>query len=267
MARAYQNQKAIVSDGHAALLEEDKIQPPYDKIDALRSRVFAVMPLILQKQPIGVLEAGWKGNRPFDPAALEPLQLLASQAAVASEHSRLFAAAQPVLRRSLQLADVYPAFAAAVKALLAYDRIGVVVPEKDKLVMALSVAEPPLSSWQGEAWDKTEGTAGDWVLQHRKSRIVRDLTTEQEVFSDDKFMVEEGVRSTLMLPLLAGEEAVGFFFLDNLTPGAYTERDLELLGPRRPAACARHSEQPALEGAAGAKPRAGALHRGNESSA
>ena len=231
LSRAYQNQQAVVSDGHAPPLEEDRLHPPYDKIDAFRSRIFAVMPLILQKQPIGVLEAGWKGNRPFDPAALEPLQLLASQAAVASEHSRLFAAAQPVLRRSLQLADVYPAFAAAVKALLAYDRIGVVVPNKDKLVMALSVAEPPLSSWQGESWDKTEGTAGDWVLKHRKSRIVRDLTTEQKAFSDDQFMLAEGVRSTLMLPLLAGEEAVGFFFLDNLTPGAYTERDLELLDP------------------------------------
>ena len=44
-------------------------------------------------------------------------------------------------------------------------------------------------------------------------------------------MVEEGIRSTLMLPLLAGEEAVGFFFLDNRTPGAYTERDVELLDP------------------------------------
>lgn len=231
LARAYQTRKAVISDGQAPLLDEHKIQAPYDKIDALRSRVFVVVPLILQSQTIGVLEAGWKGNRPFDPAVLEPLQLLASQAAVASEHSRLFAAAQPVLRRSLQLADVYPAFAAAVKALLAYDRIGVVVPEKDKLVMALSVAEPPLASWQGEAWVNTEGTAGAWVLQNRKPRIVRDLATEQEFFSDDTFMVEEGVHSTLMLPLLAGEEAVGFFFLDNLTPGAYTERDLELLDP------------------------------------
>ena len=44
-------------------------------------------------------------------------------------------------------------------------------------------------------------------------------------------MVEEGIRSTLMLPLLAGDEAVGFFFLDNRTPGAYTERDVELLDP------------------------------------
>ena len=44
-------------------------------------------------------------------------------------------------------------------------------------------------------------------------------------------MAEEGVRATLMLPLLAGEKPVGVFFLDSLTPGAYTERDLELVDP------------------------------------
>jgi len=69
------------------------------------------------------------------------------------------------------------------------------------------------------------------VLAEKKPRLVRDLTTEQDFFTDDKFMLQEGIRSTIMLPLLAGEEAVGFFFLDNLTPGAYTERDLELLDP------------------------------------
>ena len=66
---------------------------------------------------------------------------------MAFEHARLYAASQPVLRRSLQLNEVYPAFAEAVKALLGYDRIGVVVPEGKRLVMALSVAEPPLASW------------------------------------------------------------------------------------------------------------------------
>jgi PAS domain S-box-containing protein len=230
LAQAFQTQKAIIWDGQGPMPEELCLKPPYDKIEAFRSRVFAIMPLVAQSQTIGVLEAGWKGNRPFDPDAVEPLQLLANQAAAASEHSRLYAAAQPVLRRSLQLTDVYPAFAAAVKALLAYDRIGVVVPEGEKLVMALSVADPPLASWQGESWAETEGTAGGWVLAEKKPRIVRDLRTEHS-FADDKFMLEEGIRSTVMLPLLAGEEAVGFFFLDNLTPAAYTERDLELLDP------------------------------------
>jgi len=105
-----------------------------------------------------------------------------------------------------------------------------VVPEGKRLVMALSVAAPPLASWQGESWAQTDGTAVDWVLSRKEPRLVRDMATEQ-VFSDDIFMVQEGVRATLMLPLLAGEKAVGVFFLDSLTPGAYTERDLELVDP------------------------------------
>jgi PAS domain S-box-containing protein len=231
-AHVFLNQKLITCDGRTPLPKELQLEPPYDRIEAFRSHVFAVVPLLVQGKQTGVLVAGWRGNRPFDPSTLEPLELLATQAAVATEHTRLYAAAQPVLRRSLQLSEVYPAFAAAVKALLAYDRIGVVVPEGEKLVMALSVAVPPLRSWEGQSWPVSEGTAGGWVLAEKRARIIRDLVLEHgRSFSDDQFLIEEGVRSTLMLPLLVGDEAVGFFFLDNLTPNAYTERDLELLDP------------------------------------
>jgi signal transduction histidine kinase len=231
LAQAYLAQQAVVCDGQPPLPETLRLQPPYDEIEAFRSRVFAIVPLLVQSQAIGVLYAGWKySRRPFDAATLEPLQLLANQAALAYEHTRLYAAAQPVLRGSLELTEVYPAFAEAVKALLGYDRIGVVVPEGEQLVMALSVAEPPLASWQGESWRKTEGTAVDWVMSHREPRLVRDLT-KQQTFSDDIFMAQEGVRATLMLPLMTGEKPVGVFFLDSLTPGAYTERDLDLVDP------------------------------------
>ncbi|MBL8541153.1 MAG: GAF domain-containing protein [Betaproteobacteria bacterium] len=231
LARAYLTREAIIWDGQAPPPEEYQLRPPYDQIDAFRCRMFAIMPLVVQGQAIGVLGAGWKyPRRAFEPATLEPLHLLATQAALALEHARLYAAAQPVLRRSLELTEVYPAFAEAVKALLGYDRIGVVVPEGERLVMALSVAEPPLASWQGESWPNTEGTAVDWVMTHKDPRLVRDLAKEQ-TFSDDIFMVQEGIRATLMLPLMASEKAVGVFFLDSLTPGAYTERDLELVDP------------------------------------
>lgn len=210
LAQAYLTRQAIVCDGQTPIPDEQRLKPPYDQIEAFRSRVFAIMPLIVQDQAIGVLEAGWKySRRPFDAAALEPLQLLANQAAMAFEHSRLYAAAQPVLRRSLELTEVYPAFAEAVKALLGYDRIGVVVPEGNQLLVALSVAEPPLASWQGESWPRTEGTAVDWVMLHNEPRLVRDLAREQS-FSDDIFMVQEGIRATMMLPLLAGKNRSAF---------------------------------------------------------
>ncbi len=231
LAQAYLSRQAIIWDGEASVPDGLRLEPPFDRIEAFRSRVFAIVPLVVHGKAIGILAADRKQRRGrFDPTTVDTLQLLATQAALATDRSQLHAAAQPVLRRSLQLADVYPAFALAVKALLPYDRIGVVVPEGDRLVMALSVAGPPLASWQGKAWSQKEGTAGGWVLAQKKPLLVRDLATEQ-AFSDQAFVAREGVRASLVLPLLAGEEAVGFFFLDSRTPGAYTEHDLELLGP------------------------------------
>jgi len=244
LAQAYLTQQRIISDGHAPVPEDFRLKPPYDRIEAFRSRVFAIIPLVVQGRAIGVLGADRKqSRRPFESATLELLQLLATQAALAIEHDRLYAAAAQqaarwealfrlgqLLSRSLELTEVYPAFAEAVKANLPYDRIGVVVPEGEQLVMALSVAEPPLPSWQGASWLQTEGTAVGWVLDQKSPRVVRDLATEQ-TFSDEGFIAREGVRATLMLPLLVGGEAVGVFFLDSRTPGAYAERDLELLGP------------------------------------
>src|SRR3990170_272276 len=244
LAQAYLTQQRIISDGHAPVPEDFRLKPPYDRIEAFRSRVFAIIPLVVQGRAIGVLGADRKqSRRPFEPGTLELLQLLATQAALAIEHDRLYAAAAQqaarwealfrlgqLLSRSLELTEVYPAFAEAVKANLPYDRMGVVVPGGEQLVMALSVAEPPLPSWQGASWLQTEGTAVGWVLDQKSPRVVRDLATEQS-FSDEGFIAREGVRATLMLPLLVGGEAVGVFFLDSRTPGAYTERDLELLGP------------------------------------
>jgi PAS domain S-box-containing protein len=231
LARAYLEREPITWDGQTQLPEGLRPAAPHDCIEAFRSRAFVIVPLLAHDSAIGVLIAGWKYSRKsFESETLEQLQLLATQAALALQHAKLYAAAQPILRRSLQLKEVYPAFAQAVKALAGYDRIGVVVPEGERLVVALSVAEPPLASFQGESWEHAEGTAIAWILESKQPRIVRDLAAEQ-TYSDDVYMVEEGIRSTLALPLLAGGKAVGVFFLDSRTPSAYTERDVELLDP------------------------------------
>ena len=231
LAQAYLTKETIVWAGQSPVPDGLRLQPPSSQIKSLRSRVFAILPLIAQGQAMGVLAADRNSNRvPIDAATLDALQGLASQASLALEHARLYAAAQPVLSRSLHLSVVYPAFARAVKALLPYDRIGVIVPEGEKLIMALSVASPPLASWQGQSWDQAEGTAVDWVLKSKQPYVVKDLTAEQ-TFSDFTFAAQEGVRATLMVPLLAGGAGVGVFFLDSLTPGAYTEQDVALVEP------------------------------------
>ncbi|NJD68994.1 MAG: response regulator [candidate division NC10 bacterium] len=135
-----------------------------------------------------------------------------------------------LVNRSLQLDEVFDTFARAVESYVPYDRLGVVLPEGDRLVVAYSVAHPPLASHQGQSWPKTNDTAVEWILTHREPRLIRDLDTPTG-FRDDTYLAQEGVRSVLGLPLLAGGKALGVFFLDSLVTQAYSSRDIERLLP------------------------------------
>ena len=217
---------------------------PFLKIleeSGLRSAV--AVPLKARDVVIGVLYVHSRAPQQFLDEDRQLLSALAAQAALAIEQARLYEAATQqakrweglyrlgaLLSRSLEVEEVYTAFAEAVKVLVPYDRIGVVVPEGKQLRMALSVAEPPVPSYQGAVWAQGEATAVGSVLAHKTSRLVRDLATEA-TYSDETFIAREGVRATVQLPLVAAGEGVGVLLLDSRTPGAYTERDLELLDP------------------------------------
>jgi signal transduction histidine kinase len=132
-----------------------------------------------------------------------------------------------LLSRSLRVEEVYPAFAGAVRTILPYDRLGILVPDGESLVMVHSVARPPLAAWEGAVFP-AQGTSIEWVMAHKTPRIVKDLAVES-VFTDDALIAREGVRSTLILPLLVGGEAVGAMVVDSRMPGVYGEAHVELL--------------------------------------
>ena len=52
LAQVYQTQEAIIWDGQGPMPEELRLKPPYDQIKAFRSRVFVILPLVVQSQNI-----------------------------------------------------------------------------------------------------------------------------------------------------------------------------------------------------------------------
>ncbi len=91
LARAYETQQPIIWDGKGPVPEEWRLRPPYDQIEAFRSRVFANLPLVVRGRSIGVLGADRKRTRrPLDAVTLELLQLFVAQAAVSIENARLY---------------------------------------------------------------------------------------------------------------------------------------------------------------------------------
>jgi len=61
--RAFLERRTITSDGKEPVPEENRIQPPYDRIRSLRSRTYAIFPLITKDKVIGVLGVDNKMSR------------------------------------------------------------------------------------------------------------------------------------------------------------------------------------------------------------
>jgi signal transduction histidine kinase/CheY-like chemotaxis protein len=93
LAQAYLTQQMVVWDGRDRVPAPLRLQPPYDRIEAFRSQVFAIVPLVVQGRAIGVLGADRKySRRPFDPATRDMLQLFSTQAGLAIDQARLYEA-------------------------------------------------------------------------------------------------------------------------------------------------------------------------------
>jgi PAS domain S-box-containing protein len=91
LAEAYHSQQTLVWDGRGPVPESWRLKPPYDRIEAFRSKAFAIVPLVVQGRAIGVMGADRKrSRRPLEPTTLELLQLFAGQAAIAIQNARLF---------------------------------------------------------------------------------------------------------------------------------------------------------------------------------
>ncbi len=89
-AQAYCTQQAVAWDGRSCLPEAFRLQPPFDRIEAFRSRVFASVPVLVQGRAIGVLWVDRKLNRsPLDAATRKLLHLFAGQAALVIENGWL----------------------------------------------------------------------------------------------------------------------------------------------------------------------------------
>jgi GAF domain-containing protein len=168
------------------------------------------------KQDMAVLQQREEAEREYGKeleVTVERLKQTHAKLEVHQKRWELLHRLDVLLSRSLRLEEIYPAFARAVKELVPYDRIGVVVPDGTLFRMALSVAEPPLVAHQGELWPRAEGCALHCVLAQKSPKLVRDLQVETTCW-DGVYRAQEGVRSIACVPLLAGGEAVGVLCLD-----------------------------------------------------
>lgn len=126
-----------------------------------------------------------------------------------------------------ELDTVFESFAQETRSLILCHRMELLTQQGEQLQMAWSVVAPPLAPREPSAWSRTERTALGWVLDHRTPHLATDLTL-QAAFEDERCLAQEGVRCSLLQPLITQGQVVGVLRLDSCTPHSYGKRELEV---------------------------------------
>jgi two-component system NtrC family sensor kinase len=72
-----------------------------------------------------------------------------------------------------------------------------------------------------------DGISAGWVIKNNRPWVNNDLAAEVK-FPLDKKLRDEGIRSTISIPLVQ-DKILGVFNLDSTTPSKYSEKDLKVL--------------------------------------
>ena len=91
IAQAYRKRRTFRVIDAEDLPQDLRLPPPYSEIKALRSRVFVVLPMIVENNCVGVVAVDNQVSKaPIPAEVIEALELFTSQAAVAIENAKLY---------------------------------------------------------------------------------------------------------------------------------------------------------------------------------
>lgn len=115
--------------------------------------------------------------------------------------------------------------------LVPYDRAAINLPhEGNRFIVYAEESRLPASAIPAGV-SVVDGTATGWAVEHRETVICRD------VLEDDRFPLTReryravGLRSYVILPLMAGNEVLGVLNLGSLAAGRFGPKEIDILSP------------------------------------
>lgn len=193
--------------------------------ELLTRRGFSVLQASSKQEAMEALAAGRTAMVIVDAGSYVALQQWADRLAAVHRLTGVIGA-------SLDLNEVYQAFAAEVGHLIHYDRMALVLENNgDHGLQVLQLtADQPATGWPEGAYAVGEGTGIGWVMSQRTPHIEQDLAESKE-FMEDEALLQAGIRSCIRVPLIAKGESIGSLCLDSTIPHCYGEREIDLLMP------------------------------------
>jgi formate hydrogenlyase transcriptional activator len=120
--------------------------------------------------------------------------------------------------------------AVALRRIVPFDRIAVFLYDEARGALRLSALETSLPSayYRVGLEMALADTPGGWVVRHQQPYLQPDLTAARRYASEERAYAD-GIRSVLVLPLIARGRAIGTVAVGSATPGRYTADDAAFL--------------------------------------
>ena len=131
---------------------------------------------------------------------------------------------------SLTREDLFHAIARALRRVVAFDRTAIFLPDRDKDVLRLFILESSLpTSYFAVGMEMLSGESHvGWTFEHQQYRLCRDLSHERRYAMEERAF-QDGVRSYVLVPLVAQGRSVGVLAVASTSPDQYSEADAAFL--------------------------------------
>lgn len=119
-----------------------------------------------------------------------------------------------------------------LEPLVPLDRIGLALLDPDDVLVSKYVRSKRPIIWGEGASEPIAGTSLEPIIQERKIRIIDDLEAylaEHPQSHTTPFLLQEGMRSSLTLPLIVGERPIGVLFVTSTKPHAYEQKHVAFI--------------------------------------
>lgn len=132
-----------------------------------------------------------------------------------------------IILSDVNLDNVYHIFSEELKKMVEFDRLSIALIEGDNIRYFAVSQEIKTERIPGSTYPLKDSSTG-WVAEHQKTLIIEDLA-QQQISPIDKLKLEEGLRSSIHVPLFYRGKVSGTINLSSVRPRAYGEWEKEIL--------------------------------------
>src|SRR5262245_28459615 len=146
----------------------------------------------------------------------------------AAERYRSLLEVNNAIISTLTRQELFHAIAVALRRVVAFERIAMFLHDAAADVLKLFVLESSLETDYfvvGLEMPVNDSHVG-WVFREQRGLLRRDLLSERQYPMEERAL-QDGVRASMIVPLVVRGRSIGTLAVASVTPGQYSEADLE----------------------------------------